>query len=112
MAICSAVILTADIGSSHAAARWTDSALLASATAAHELGAALWLGGLPCFYLALGQISDVDIAVRVGRRYSAMAIAGVTLIATGAVIFSLRYIGSPSVAYGTAYGAMAATKTM
>ena len=112
MAICSAVILAADIWSSHAAARLTDSALLASATAAHELGAALWLGGLPCFYLALAQISDAEMAVRIGRRYSAMAIAGVTLIAAGAVIFSLRYIGSPSAVYGTAYGAMAATKTM
>src|SRR5204863_6272317 len=53
-----------------------------------------------------------DMAVRIGRRYSAMAIAGVTLIAAGAVIFSLHYIASPSAAYGTAYGAMAATKTV
>jgi putative copper resistance protein D len=111
MAICSAVILTADIGSSHAAARLTDSALLTGATAAHELGAALWLGGLPCLRMALAHIDNVELATRIGRCYSAIAATGVALIAAGAVIFSLHYIGSPSAAYGTAYGAMAATKT-
>src|SRR5207248_4682917 len=111
-AICSAVVLIADLGSSHAEARLTDSALLTAATASHELGAALWLGGLPSFRMALASADDVGIAVRIGRRYSAMAIAGVALIATGAVIFSFRYIGTASAVYGTAYGAMAAAKTV
>jgi putative copper resistance protein D len=106
------VVLCASVANTHAVARIENSLLLALATALHELGAALWLGGLPCFRLALRRAATAQVASRIGTRYSAQAIGGVALIACGAIVFAVRYIGTPTAVYGTAYGAMAATKTL
>src|SRR5208337_2208825 len=46
-------LLAAALADSHASARLEDNALLLFATGAHEVGAALWLGGLPCFWVVL-----------------------------------------------------------
>jgi putative copper resistance protein D len=90
-AAAGALFLCAALADSHAAARLRDNGLPLLATGAHELGAALWLGGLPCFWLA---------------------ITGVALILAGAAIFVAMYIGSIDAVYGTAYGAMALTKSV
>jgi len=81
-----------------------------AASGLHQIGAALWLGGLPCFALALARVSPSSSLALIGRRYSAMAMAGVAMIVVGAVALSIGYIGSLDGFYGTAYGAMAATK--
>ncbi len=106
------VILFAALADSHAAARLSGSVLLPAATLAHQLGAALWLGGLPCFSGALRRAPSSFAATELGRRYSMLSIAGVAMILAGAVAFVAYYIGSPAGAYGTAYGAMAITKTV
>jgi putative copper resistance protein D len=106
------IVLCAAVGSSHAAARLSDSALMMVATGAHELGAAIWLGGLPCFRAALGRVRSPETLSWIGRRYSALSIAGVALIVAGATGFAIRFIGSIDGIYGTAYGAMAATKSI
>jgi len=106
------VFLCASVATTHAVARLDDSVVLAISTAMHELGAALWLGGLPCFRLALKCAGTPHIARQIGTRYSAQSIAGVALIVCGAIVFAVRYIGSLGAVYGTAYGAMAATKTV
>ena len=108
--LCAVIVVVAAVATSHAVARISDSGLLEIATAAHELGAALWLGGLPCFWLALRGVSSASIASRIGAAYSALSIAGVALITASAIVFAISYIGALSAAYGTAYGAMAATK--
>jgi copper resistance protein D len=82
------------------------------ATGAHELGAALWLGGLPCFWLALRRAETRGTEIRIGRRFSALAIIGVAMILVGALVFALMYIGSLDAVYGTAYGAMVVTKSI
>jgi len=107
-----AVLVCASVATSHAIARLQHSFVLTIATAMHELGAALWLGGLVCFLLALRRAESPQISGRIGTRYSAQAIVGVALIAAGAIVFAVRYIGSPAAVYGTAYGAMAATKSV
>ena len=107
-----ALLLCASVATSHAVARLEDSFALSIATAMHELGAGLWLGGLCCFRLALGRAETPQISSRIGTRYSTQAIAGVALIAGGAIVFAVRYIGAPTAVYGTAYGAMAATKSV
>jgi putative copper resistance protein D len=107
-----AMVLGGAIATSHAVARLGSSGLLLVATAMHELGAALWLGGLPCLWLALGRTDEAQKARAIAMRYSELAIAGVALIAAGAVAFALVYIGSLDGAYGTAYGAMAVTKSI
>ena len=71
----SVVLVCAAVATSHAVARLGDSGLLVSATLAHELGAALWLGGLPSLWLALTRAETPQIASRIGTRYSVLAIA-------------------------------------
>jgi putative copper resistance protein D len=107
-----ATVLCAALGGSHAAARLDDSALMLVATGAHELGAAIWLGGLPCFRAALGGVRAPETLSWIGRRYSSLSIAGVALITAGAALLAIRFIGSIDGIYGTAYGAMAATKSI
>jgi putative copper resistance protein D len=112
IAIAGALVLCAALANSHAAARLGGSGLLILATAAHELGAALWLGGLPCFWLALRHAGTSEVGHRIGTRFSSLAIAGVSLIAFGALVFAIEYLGSIDAVYGTAYGAMATTKSV
>jgi putative copper resistance protein D len=103
--------LCAALAASHASARLTDSTVVLAATFAHQLGAALWLGGLPAFRLALAHSSTPRAAADIAHRYSLQSMAGVGLIVAGAAVFAVVYIGSLPGAYGTAYGAMALTKT-
>lgn len=107
------VAFAAGLATTHSAARPTFEAQLLIATALHQLGAALWLGGLPCFHSGL-RIAAHDPASRawLGRRYSSIAIAGVALIVCGAAVLAVSLIGSWGALYGTPYGAMAATKTL
>src|SRR5207249_12041108 len=104
-----ASILCAAVAGSHAIARIELSSVLLLGTSAHLLGAALWLGGLPCFWLALRD-AEPALASRIARRFSAVAMTGVALIVIGVIAFATMYIGSIGAVYGTAYGAMATTK--
>jgi copper resistance protein D len=106
------LVLYQGLASTHAAARLSDSALLMFATGAHELGAALWLGGLPCFWQAMRGADTRETLNQIGRRFSALAIIGVAMIVVGAVVFVPMYIGSLDAVYGTAYGAMVVTKSV
>jgi len=108
-AVPAIVVLAAAVGDTHAVARIGDAVPLALATAAHELGAGIWLGGLPCFWRALRH-ADRERAQAIGRRFSIVAASGVALIVVGAVVFAVAYVGSVEGVYATAYGAMAATK--
>jgi copper resistance protein D len=107
-----ALVLYEGLASSHATARLSGSALLMFATGAHELGAALWLGGLPCFWLALRRADTREMLNQIGRRFSVLAIIGVAMIVVGALVFVPMYIGSLDAVYGTAYGAMVVTKSV
>ncbi len=104
------VVLLSAIAGSHAMSRPDGRAGLLAATALHQLGAALWLGGLPALLMALRQEWHHGALQAVGRRYSALAGSGVLLIVAGIAGFWLGYIQRPDALYGTAYGAMAATK--
>ncbi len=102
------VVVCASAAGSHAIARTEGRPMLLAATALHQAGAALWLGGLPALLAALRLRPETAAAV--GRRYSAFAAAGVGLILLGTAGFWLGYIGGGEAVYGTAYGAMAGTK--
>ena len=93
-----AMILLAALADSHAIARISRSVMLSVATLTHQLGAALWLGGLPCFHAALRRAPDAQTAAALGRRYSMLAITGVSMILAGA-----------GIARGLVYGASDAT---
>ncbi len=103
-------LLLAVTAGSHAMARTEERPLLLATTLLHQLGAALWIGGLPCLLGALKL--EAGTARAVGRRYSAYAAAGVGLILLGTLGFWRGYVQEPAAVYGTAYGAMAGTKAV
>jgi putative copper resistance protein D len=112
LGVASALFLCAALADSHAVARLQGNGLLLLATGAHELGAALWLGGLPCFWLALRRADTHELATRIGKRFSVLASTRVALILASAAIFVVMYIVSLDAVYATAYGAMAVTKSI
>lgn len=104
-------LLVAAVAGSHAMARTEDRLPMLAATFIHQAGAALWLGGLPAFLMALRLPWSAQAAQAVGARYSGLAVAGVLGIVAGVVGYFLGYVQSPEAIYGTAYGAMSATKS-
>ena len=107
-----AVVLAAAVMTTHATARLDDRGVLMAATGLHLLGAALWIGGIPCFLMALNRTDDGRALRLVGARFSRMSMAGVACILVSATVFSVFYIGSLQGLYGTAYGVMAGAKGM
>lgn len=94
----------------HAAARLDDRALLLAVALLHQLGAAIWIGGIPAFVSALSRVTDGDAWRVVGARFSQMSLIGVGCILVSAAVMSVLYIGAPDAIYGTAYGVMVTAK--
>ncbi len=105
-----AVELAAATLTTHAAARLSDNGLLLGVEALHQLGAAIWIGGIPCFVMALARLQDGGALRLVGARFSRMSMAGVACILASGVTMSVFYIGSWAGLYGTAYGVMVGAK--
>lgn len=104
--------LCASIATSHAAARLDNQAVLLIATALHQIGAAIWIGGLPAFLYALNTMSPSAYLQRTGIRYSLISIIAVIAIAASGLMMLVFYVGSAEAMYGTAYGMMLGTKTI
>ncbi len=109
LALCAVVVLAATL-TTHAAARLSGGPLLLAASALHILGAAIWIGGIPCFVMAMGHLENGAAFRRVGERFSRISMAGVLCILVSAAVFATLYIGSWKAAYGTAYGVMVGAK--
>ncbi len=109
LGLCSVVLVAATM-TTHAAARLSDSPILLAATGLHILGAAIWIGGIPSFVMALGRLHDGAAFRRVGARFSRMSMLGVACILVSAATMTWFYIGSWGAAYGTAYGVMVGAK--
>ena len=112
LALLAAATLLGMLGTSHAFARPGERWEMLLATAAHLVGAALWLGGLPAFLIALRRAEGSVESQLVGAAFSRLAAAGVALLLLGAAGIAVGFISSVDAVYGTAYGAMAATKTV
>ena len=108
-ALC-AIILAAAVMTTHATARLSGNTLLVVASALHIAGAAIWIGGIPSFVMALGRLRGGMAFRAVGARFSRLSMMGVGCILVSAAVFSVMYIGSVDAVYGTAYGVMAGTK--
>jgi putative copper resistance protein D len=105
-----AIELLAATLTTHAEARLDDRAVLLLVEGLHQLGAAIWIGGLPCFLLALARVRDGVRLRLIGARYSRMSMAGVACILVSGITMSLFYIGSWEGFYGTAFGVMVGAK--
>jgi putative copper resistance protein D len=94
----------------HARARLDNNALLLAIEFLHQLGAAIWIGGIPCFVMVLARLRDGGALRDIGGRFSRMSMVGVGCILVSGVTMSFFYIGSWQAFYGTAYGVMVGAK--
>ena len=108
--LAGAIVLAAAAFTTHANARLDNRAPLLVVEALHQLGAAIWVGGLPCFVMALGRCHDGRQWRRVGKRFSQMSMAGVACIIISGATMSWFYVGALDGFYGTAYGVMVGAK--
>lgn len=106
------VELSAATLTTHAVARLDDRFVLIVAAFLHQLGAAIWIGGIPTFIMALNRVHDRAGWALVGARFSRLSQLGVAAILLSAAAFSVLYIGAPDAVYGTAYGVMVAAKAV
>jgi len=108
--VAALTLIVGAVLTSHAVARLDDRVPLAVVTALHQLGAAIWIGGLPCFVMALASCTDGRACSLIGRRYSLMSMAGVAILLGAGIGLAVVYIDSLEALYGTAYGAMVTGK--
>ncbi len=94
----------------HAQARLDDRAPLLIAAWLHQAGAAIWIGGIPCFLIALSSLKDGATLRLASARFSRMSMAGVAAILLSGVVMLALYIGEADGFYGTAYGVMVGAK--
>lgn len=106
------LVLVAATLTTHALARLDNRLPLAIAEGLHQAGAAVWIGGVPYFVIALAMIKDGKGWARVGKRFSLMSMASVTVIFVAGIVMSYDFIGSIDAIYGTAYGVMVSTKVV
>lgn len=111
-----APLMLATVWTSHGASRLEHQVPLMLLTGLHQLGAALWIGGMPYLWLLIssrGSDSAVedDNAVRAVRRYSAMSVASVIVLVAAGITMAWVYTQSWSAVYGTAYGVVLMAKS-
>jgi len=94
----------------HGAARLESRGWLLAVEGLHQLGAAIWIGGMPCFLLALSRIRDGETWRMVSARFSRMSMAGVACILVSGITMTALYIGGAQGFYGTAFGVMVGAK--
>ena len=108
--VLTAIELAAATLTTHAAARLDNRTPLLMVEFLHQFGAAIWIGGIPCFVLALSRIRGGQAWRLVGARFSRMSMAGVACILLSGITMSVLYIGDWQGFYGTAFGVMVGAK--
>lgn len=108
--IASAVLVSASVMLSHAAAQLEHRVPLFLLTSAHHLGAAAWIGAMPSLLVALRRTQDKETGRRLAARYSSMAIVSVTVLILAGIGLSYFYVASWQGLYGTSYGVMLMAK--
>lgn len=98
----------------HGAGRPGDRAALMSLTVLHQVGAAVWGGGLMQL-IGLWQLAQRDAGVAplwdaVIARFSRLAVGSLLLFLLASVPLTFAYVGSWNGLYGTGYGSLILTK--
>jgi putative copper resistance protein D len=106
------LILSAQVATSHAAARVDARTATEVAGFVHMAAAAVWIGGLPYLLSAMARTADPLAWHLIGRRYSLMSMISVALLVCAGTAMAFDYIGSREALYGTAYGVMVVTKVL
>jgi putative copper resistance protein D len=105
-----AALVVAAPGTSHAAARLDSRALLLVLDGAHQLAAAVWIGGLVHLTAAAIGRGERPWAVTLLRRFSNLARGAVALLLAAGVALAWHYAPGPEALLGTTYGLMILTK--
>ena len=105
-----AIELAAATLTTHAEARLDHRTPLLLVEFLHQFGAALWIGGIPYFVVALNRVQNAQSWRLIGARFSRMSMAGVACIVVSGLTMCLGYIGDWAGFYGTAYGVMVGAK--
>ncbi len=106
----SVIVLAAATLTTHAAARVNERTPLLMVEFLHQFGAAIWIGGIPCFLVSLGRVQAAHAWRLIGARFSRMSMTGVACIVISGLTMSLGYIGSWDGLYGSVYGVMVSAK--
>src|SRR5260370_40918507 len=93
LAPCALMVLLAVVSPSHSVSRMEDRLALAALTAAHQLGASVWIGGMPFLLVSLKRVADADEAKRLLRRFSPVALVGAGTLLAGGVGMAWFYLG-------------------
>ena len=104
------IALGASVSLSHAASRMNHRPLLLILTAGHHLGMAGWLGALAFLLMGLRLTGDAEVARRMARRFSTMAVVSVAVLVLAGVGLSWFYAGSWQALYETSYGILLSAK--
>ena len=110
LVLLGAILLGAAAANSHSVARMTAQVPMAIADALHQLGASVWIGGIPYFVIALARTHDGIAWRRVGKRFSQMSMASVAGLVAAGLILAWVFVGSWQGLYGTSYGVMVVGK--
>jgi copper resistance protein D len=108
--VLTVIALAAATLTTHAAARLDNRTPLLLVEGLHQFGAAIWIGGIPCFLLALARLHNGQTLRLVGARFSRMSMVGVACILVSGITMWWLYVGNWQGFYGTAYGVMVGAK--
>ena len=103
-------MLAAATATSHSMSRMTGQAPMAMADALHQLGASVWIGGIPYFVVALGRSHGATAWRVVGKRFSQMSMVSVAMLLAAGLVLAFVFVGSFQGLYGTSYGIMVGAK--
>jgi len=112
--VLAALIVMSGAWLSHAAGRLEHRAPLMMLTVAHQLGAAVWVGGLvqlgALWRLARRDAGSASAWPTLARRFSGLAAAAVGVLLLSALPLTWTYAGSWRGLVGTGYGSLVVTK--
>jgi putative copper resistance protein D len=106
------LLLAGGAFTSHAVARSGHRATLMALDALHQLGAAVWVGGLVHLLGAAFASSARECSAQILQRFSAMALGAVAVLIVAGVGLTLGYVDGVHSLLGTAYGVMVLTKVV
>jgi putative copper resistance protein D len=105
-------LIIAGTWTSHAAARSGHRATLMALDALHQLGAAVWVGGLAHLLVAALVPAEQRWSAPILRRFSALALGAVAMLIVAGAGLTLGYVDGLQGLFGTAYGVMVLTKIL
>jgi putative copper resistance protein D len=106
----SAVIVAAEVMTSHSAARLAARGWLIGLTALHQAATAVWIGGLLFWALAVRSTTDFSSVQRLSKRFSVSAQVGVGVLFLAGMGLTFFYVRSAGALVGTNYGVMVLAK--